>query len=381
MQSIKYLPASSGVGNPSLMTVQTLRAANATTIITNTVAGVPAFFYATMGTPHTFTDPVTGETITIISEATAVDFAGHTNSGQLVIDAIAPGYTDAGSKVGDIIVLRPLTEWSNNLFNILNAGAHNDDGTLAKTALDTFYKPGDLTPYNFVVAGGAVIAGLGYGTTLTASMTAGACYINGLRNTIAAVPTRTYTASKDTYVDALYNVSGTATIVYTEVANGAASPTLAANSIRLAKVVTAATIVAAGSIVQAGLDTVTTSGQLNYIYNTSPSAAPVFTGVNAGGWGGQQYWRNQSGIKELWGNTTNQSVAASSSFNSGINFPANFFTVAQSGNFSAGNFSNSNMFAGCANGFPTVSGAVTVYLQNGAAGTQNAAVSYCIRGV
>jgi hypothetical protein len=326
MQSIKYLPASSGVGNPSLMTVQTLRAANATTIITNTVAGVPAFFYATMGTPHTFTDSVTGETITIISEATAVDFAGHTNSGQLVIDAIAPGYTDAGSKVGDIVVLRPLTEWANNLFNILNAGAHNDDGTLAKTAMDTFYKPGDLTPYNFVVAGGAVIAGLGYGTTLTASLSAGACYINGLRNTIAAVATRTYTASKDTYVDALYNASGTATIVYTEVANGAASPTLAANSIRLAKVVTGANIAAASSIQQWGVDSVTAAGQVNYIYNTSPSAAPVFVYTNGDTVGGTYYYRNQSGVKELWGLTATKSVTTTPQ-TFGLTLPVGFFNT------------------------------------------------------
>jgi hypothetical protein len=239
MQSIKYLPASSGVGNPSLMTVQTLRAANATTIITNTVSGVPAFFYATMGTPHTFTDPVTGETITIISEATAVDFAGHTNSGQLVIDAIAPGYTDAGSKVGDIVVLRPLTEWSNNLFNILNAGAHNDDGTLAKTALDTFYKPPELIA-NFVASGGVWTLVSGLNGTMTLSV----FYMNGLRYSLAAIASRAYTASKDTYVDFLV-VGATPSVVYTEVTNGAVAPALAANSIRIAKVITSGAAITA----------------------------------------------------------------------------------------------------------------------------------------
>jgi hypothetical protein len=135
----------------------------------------------------------------------------------------------------------------------LNAGAHNDDGTLAKTALDTFYKPAELVFDH--VASGAVLAGLGYGSTLTASLSAGVCYINGLRQIIAALVTRTYTASKDTYVDALYNASGTATIVYTEVVNNAASPALAANSIRLGIVVTGAASIIDATYVNQGQET------------------------------------------------------------------------------------------------------------------------------
>lgn len=107
----EYLKASNGAANPSLMTVQSIRSAGASAIITNTVAGAPPFFIATMGTPHTFTDPVTSEVITIISEASAVDFAGHIDTGHVEIDEIAPGYTDLGSKVGDIIIIRPTTRW------------------------------------------------------------------------------------------------------------------------------------------------------------------------------------------------------------------------------------------------------------------------------
>jgi microcystin-dependent protein len=114
-----YIRASNGSANASLMTVQTLRTAPATTILVNTVAGVPTTFIGSMGTPHTFTDPVTGETITIISDATAVDFAGHVDSGHIEIDEIAPGYTDLGSKVGDIIVIRPVTRWADLLAEYL----------------------------------------------------------------------------------------------------------------------------------------------------------------------------------------------------------------------------------------------------------------------
>jgi len=73
------------------------------------VQGINDTFCASMGTPHTFVDPVTSETITVISEATAVDFIGHVDGANLEIDTIAPGYTDAGSAVGDIIIIKPTT--------------------------------------------------------------------------------------------------------------------------------------------------------------------------------------------------------------------------------------------------------------------------------
>ena len=129
MKSLAYIPASDGSGDASLMTITQVRTAPATSITVNTVAGVPRKFFGTMGTPHTFNDPVTGETITIISEATAVNFAGHIDSGKVEIDAIAPGETDIGSKVGDIIVIRPTTQWANNLHDVL-AESLNDDGSL-----------------------------------------------------------------------------------------------------------------------------------------------------------------------------------------------------------------------------------------------------------
>ena len=103
---------------------------------------------------------------------------------------------------------------------------------------------------NFVVSGG-IWSGDAYASTRAASMTAAVCYIAGIRTTVSLVTARTFTASKDTYVDILSNGAGTGTLVYTEVTNNAASPALAANSIRLAIVVTGATNIAAvGSINQ-----------------------------------------------------------------------------------------------------------------------------------
>lgn len=130
MNSLAYIPASDGAANASLMTVTNVRSGGATTIQVNTVANVPAKFYASYGTPHTFTDPVTGETITVISEATAVDFAGRVDGSNIEIDEIAPGYTDNGNEVGDIIVIRPVTEWANNLHNVIKNRAINPVGSI-----------------------------------------------------------------------------------------------------------------------------------------------------------------------------------------------------------------------------------------------------------
>lgn len=104
--------------------------------------------------------------------------------------------------------------------------------------------------YDYVASGG-VWSGDSYGSNRNASMTAMVIYINGRRISISAVTARTFTASKDTYIDVLDNADGTGTLVYTEVSNNAASPSLAANSVRIGIIVTgASTIAAAGSVNQ-----------------------------------------------------------------------------------------------------------------------------------
>lgn len=76
-------------------------------------------------------------------------------------------------------------------------------------------------------------------STLAATIAAGVAYISGTRVSMSATA-KTFTQSKDTYVD--LNTSGTYT--YTEVANNAAEPALSANNIRLLKVVTSTVITA-----------------------------------------------------------------------------------------------------------------------------------------
>lgn len=141
MASIDQIRASDGSGNANIATIQSSRAPASSTIDVDTVAGIPDNFMGSMGTPHTFQDPITAETITVISEATAVDFSGHVDGANLEIDDIAPGYTDAGSDIGDIVIIRPTTQYADNVADVLEV-SHDDDGTIKKAAivegLDTY---------------------------------------------------------------------------------------------------------------------------------------------------------------------------------------------------------------------------------------------------
>jgi len=91
------------------------------------------------------------------------------------------------------------------------------------------------------VASGLVWSGDAYASTRNASMTAGVVYMNGRRIALALVAARSFTASRDVYVDVLDNANGTGTLVFTDATTNAASPALAANSMRIAIIVVGAT--------------------------------------------------------------------------------------------------------------------------------------------
>lgn len=174
MASINRIKASDGSGNADVATVQSTRSPGSSTIAVDTVDGIPAEFMGSMGTPHTFTDPVTSETITVISEATCVDFSGHVDGTNLEIDDIATGQTDLGSAVGDIIIIRPTTQWGDNVAEVLEV-AHEDNGEIKPNApingnqptLDLVCPVGSILDF----AGAAAPTGwlLCYGQTLDAS--------------------------------------------------------------------------------------------------------------------------------------------------------------------------------------------------------------------
>ena len=109
--------------------------------------------------------------------------------------------------------------------------------------------PGSV--FDYVISGG-VWSGDAYASTRNASMTAMSVYINNRTIAVDAVVSRSFTASRDTYVDLLDNLDGTGTLVYTEVTNNNTSPALASNSIRIAIIVTGASNIASVASINQG---------------------------------------------------------------------------------------------------------------------------------
>lgn len=92
---------------------------------------------------------------------------------------------------------------------------------------------------------------------LAGTMSGGTIYYNGTPVTVNSVASHTFTASKDTYID----VDKNGNVTYQAVSNNASSPSLTANSIRVAKVVTGSSSIS--SIVLTGSDTL---GNIIYPY-------------------------------------------------------------------------------------------------------------------
>lgn len=117
---------------------------------------------------------------------------------------------------------------------------------------------------------------------LDGAMTAGVVYnANGVRNTPGAVASKTFTASRDTYVDIATNGS----VSYSEVTNGAASPALTSNYVRVAKVVTSGSAIT--SITQSGIDSLSNPIFPTYTNPTGFNGAwqswtPTFTNLTVG---------------------------------------------------------------------------------------------------
>lgn len=166
--------------------------------------------------------------------------------------------TATGSAVNDITVTNAAT----GVAPQINATGDDTNTNLRLAGKGTGRVYADLHPpllysqegfFDFVASGG-VWTGNNYGVNLNASMTAMVCYINGRRISIGAVTSRAFTTNVDTYIDVLDNIDGTGTLVYTTAATNAASPSLAANSMRIGIIQAGATIAAVGAVNQGQQD-------------------------------------------------------------------------------------------------------------------------------
>lgn len=171
------------------------------------------------------------------------------------------GSTAAAHLTGSTVIMAPVDEWFKG----------HADGTLSTDPLRTIIAP------NHVVSGGTVAQSAGLIGTFSNIV----FYLNGQRYSGSSIANKTYTASKDTYVDVTAASGGVVTVAYNEVANGAAAPALAANNVRVAKVVTNGSAIT--SVTQTGVDSL--NNQINptsVISNSWQSWTPTWTNLTVG---------------------------------------------------------------------------------------------------
>ena len=105
MDNIDYIYASNGSGEAPRLTITSARAPLATTLSVDSVTNIPDKFVATTGTLNVTTG--------IIDPATVRVFKGSKSGSDITIDEFAPGYVDDGNTVGQVVVIKPTTEWAN----------------------------------------------------------------------------------------------------------------------------------------------------------------------------------------------------------------------------------------------------------------------------
>lgn len=137
--------------------------------------------------------------------------------------------------------------------NAITSAAQITDGIIGDAEMATAVKPVTIqneSEFDYIVGNGCVWTADAAGSTKAASMTSGVVYIAGKRLTVAAVTSRTFTASKDVYVDFSDNSDGTALITYTDNTTNAASPAL--TGVRNAIVVVGASNIATAASINQG---------------------------------------------------------------------------------------------------------------------------------
>lgn len=123
--SIENIKGSDGTNETVRAVVTALRSVSATTIQVNSVVGFASSFIGTTGALDA------NNKLTIRPQV----FFGHLSGSDIEIDSFAPGYTDEGNEVGDIVIIKPTTAWADEVAAVLEV-SHEDDGTLNDAALD-----------------------------------------------------------------------------------------------------------------------------------------------------------------------------------------------------------------------------------------------------
>ncbi len=161
---------------------------------------------------------------TISADSTVNTFQTNFTTISGAINGNIEGSTDGGASVSNI---KADTVYEINMAD--DANSRLRDSELLGITVDTTSSQATFVYTGLTVATSA---------SLSSTITAGTAYVNGYRVTKTAT-SKTFTASKDTYIDLAQN----GTFTYSEVAVGAAAPTVATNSARIAKITTDGTTI------------------------------------------------------------------------------------------------------------------------------------------
>lgn len=131
---LNLINASNGNGEAVRASVTAIRAQGSTTLKVDSLTNWPANFIATSGKllPDGDLDP-----------ETVVVFFGHLTGSDIIIDGFAPGYDDDGSKVSDVVLIKPTTLWADQIAETLEVSLEND-GTLNENAIEQVLSSGQI---------------------------------------------------------------------------------------------------------------------------------------------------------------------------------------------------------------------------------------------
>lgn len=120
---LNLINASNKSGEAVRASITAIRSSGSTTITVDATTNWPTNFIATSGT--LLADGT-------LNSSTAFVFAGHKSGSTIIIDSIAPGYSDVGNTVGQIVVIKPTTFWADNFADFL-AINFDDNGSFTST--------------------------------------------------------------------------------------------------------------------------------------------------------------------------------------------------------------------------------------------------------
>jgi len=184
--SIENVKGSDNTAETVRAVVTAQRAVSSTVIAVNSLVGFNTNFIGTTGALDA------DNKLTVRPQV----FFGHISGSNIEIDSFAPGYTDLGNEVGDIVVIKPTTSWADEVAALLGV-SHNDDGTIkdgavtnAKLATGAGQPGGAWTSFPAGVSGSGTALGngtvTGYYTRIGRTVHAVSTFTLGSTSTVGA---------------------------------------------------------------------------------------------------------------------------------------------------------------------------------------------------